>query len=225
MLLNAERLYNVRGSEPLLTSQPTIDLIKLVRRRIILSMTIVSGSAHEQVTGEKFKQFLVDLGVEDIHGLELLRLVRMCANAYETSSSERLRNEHISEQRWRLLLRLLIEEQHGNLDVSPTRLSETQHVSKNTISSLLRSLEEQRLIERTLDQTDRRQFRIRLTEEGRSLLRESMPEHIAFLNKLTSALNEEEVNTLHRLLQKLHRSIRVHCGARSDTVDSRTVSQ
>ncbi len=181
-------------------------------------MTIGSGSAHQHVTGEKFKQFLIELGVQDTHGLEILRLVRMCANAYETSSSERLRNEHISEQRWRLLLRLLVEEQHGNLDVSPTRLSETQHVSKNTISSLLRSLEDQRLIERTLDQTDRRQFRIRLTEEGRSLMRESMPGHIDFLNKLTSALNEEEVNTLQRLLQKLHRSIHVHCAGGSETV-------
>ncbi|MFN8440412.1 MAG: MarR family transcriptional regulator [Caldilineaceae bacterium] len=188
-------------------------------------MTIVSGTGHQQVTGEKFKQFLADIGVQDFHGLELLRLVRMCANAYETSSSERLRNERISEQRWRLLLRLLVEEQQGNLDVSPTHLSEAQHVSKNTISSLLRSLEEQGLIERTLDQTDRRQFRIRLSEEGRSLMRESMPVHIAFLNNLTSALNEEEVNTLHRLLMKLHRSIRVHCGGGSETVDSRTVSQ
>ena len=200
-------------------------LAKLVRRRIILSMTIVSGAGRQQVTGEKFKQFLADLGVKDIHGLELLRLVRMCANGYETSSSERLRNEHISEQRWRLLLRLLVEEQHGNLDVSPTRLSEAQHVSKNTISSLLRSLEEQGFIERTLDQTDRRQFRIRLTEKGRSLMRESMPGHIAFLNKLTSTLDEEEVNTLHRLLLKLHRSIRVHCDGDSVTEDSKSVRQ
>lgn len=170
-------------------------------------MTIVSEVHRQPVTGEKFKQFLADLDVHEIHGLEMLRLVRMCANAYETSSSERLRKEQISEQRWRLLLRLLIEEQHCNPEVSPTHLAQTQNVSKNTISSLLRSLEEHGHIERTLDQNDRRQFRIRLTEKGRTLMRESMPGHIAFLNRLTSGLSDEEVNHLHQLLQKLHKSI------------------
>lgn len=170
-------------------------------------MTIQLEKSAQPVTGERFRQFLSDLGISEIHGLETLRLVRMCNNAYETANSERLRNEQISEQRWRILLRLLIEEQHGNPDVNPTHLASTQHVSKNTISSLLRSLEEQELIERTLDQSDRRQFRIRLTASGRALISQSMPDHIAFLNQLTLGLEQTEVEELHRLLQKLHASI------------------
>ena len=115
-------------------------------------MTIDSNLERKSVTSLPFKQFLAQLGVNEIHGLETLRLIKMCANAYETVASEHLRTEQISEQRWRLLLRLLLEEQHGNPHVNPTHLANTQQVSKNTISSLLRSLEEQGLIERTLDQ-------------------------------------------------------------------------
>ena len=170
-------------------------------------MTIDSNLERKSVTSLPFKQFLAQLGVNEIHGLETLRLIKMCANAYETVTSEHLRTEQISEQRWRLLLRLLMEEQHGNPTVNPTHLANTQQVSKNTISSLLRSLEEQGFIERTLDQDDRRQFHIRLTEAGRQLVRDSLPVHITFLNQLTNELSRDEVNNLHQLLQRLHSSI------------------
>lgn len=110
-----------------------------------------------------------------------------------------MRTEQISEQRWRLLLRLLLEEQHGNPHVNPTHLANTQQVSKNTISSLLRSLEEQRLIERTLDQDDRRQFHIRLTEAGRQLVRDSARSYRISQSANQRAFSRDEVNNLHQL--------------------------
>jgi DNA-binding MarR family transcriptional regulator len=147
-------------------------------------------------------------GDTDTTGLELMRLVHMVANAYESAVDGQLRSAELSGPRWGLLLRLLAEERFGCLNgVSPTRLSHHQNVSKNTISALLRGLEEQGLIERTLDLADRRVFQIRLTDMGRQIVQDSTPGHIAFLNALAADLTAEERTQLTELLEKLHRSL------------------
>jgi DNA-binding MarR family transcriptional regulator len=159
---------------------------------------------------ESFFRAIAGLGVEEVYGVELLRLVKLTAGAYDVVMSERMRDEDLSAPRWRMLLRLWVEEQAGNESLSPTQLSLAQKVSKNTISSHLRSLEEQELIERELDADDLRQFRIRLTERGRDLVRRSTPGHMTFLNELAADLSPYEVETLQFLLQKLHGSLLRH---------------
>ena len=104
----------------------------------------------------------------DLTGVELLRRVCRAANLYDTILNRRLRASDLSGPRWHLLMHLRSDEmRHGPGGVSPTYLSKCQGVRKNTISSLLRGLEEQGLIERALDPTDWRAFRIRLSSAGR----------------------------------------------------------
>jgi MarR family transcriptional regulator, negative regulator of the multidrug operon emrRAB len=91
--------------------------------------------------------------------------------------------------------------------MSPTHLSRCQNVSKNTISSLIGGLEEQGLVERELDRTDKRVFRIHLTDTGRQAVQETAPEHVAYLNALAGGLTEEERGQLIGLLEKLHASL------------------
>jgi DNA-binding MarR family transcriptional regulator len=95
--------------------------------------------------------------------------------------------------------------------VRPTQLSRSQQVSKNTISTHLRSLEEQGLILREIDPADRRQFRIRLSDAGRLLVERATPGHISFLNQLTTGLTLQEIEQLQHLLQRLHQSLLDHC--------------
>lgn len=157
-----------------------------------------------------FSQAMAELGIQDTHGVEMLRLIKMAANAYDTILADRMRAEDISEPRWRVLLRLWREEKCGGEWLSPTQLSHAQRLSKNTISAHLRALEEQGLIERQLDADDLRQFRIRLTDSGRELIRRSTPGHMAFLNQLTADLSPSEIDTLQQLLHKLHHSLWQH---------------
>jgi DNA-binding MarR family transcriptional regulator len=103
-----------------------------------------------------------------------------------------------------------MEERCGTSAVSPTQLSKAQNVSKNTISAHLRALEEQGLIIRELDAADRRQFRIRLSDAGRTLVRASIPGHIEFMNDLLAGLDADEVAQLQGLLEKLIRSLAEH---------------
>ncbi len=158
---------------------------------------------------EVFRQIMADMGVAELYGVELLRLVKMAANAYDMATSERMRDENLSSPRWRLLWHLFMEEQLGGT-LSPTQLSQFQRLSKNTVSAHLRSLEEQGLITREIDRADLRQFQIRLTDAGRDLVRASSPGHMHFLNELAGELAQDEIVELQRLLQKLHGSLLRH---------------
>jgi DNA-binding MarR family transcriptional regulator len=161
------------------------------------------------------RHYLADAGVDDTDGLELLRLVRMTGLAYDAILGQRMRDAQLSGPRWRLLLRLLLAEKQGIGAVNPTQLSLSQNVSKNTISAHLRALEDQGLIERELDPDDRRQFRIRLSETGRTLIEASTPDHMTFLNQLASDLSAEDRSTLTLLLNRLLRSLHAHGGCSS----------
>ena len=154
-------------------------------------------------------------GVEDTTGLELVGMIRGLANLYETAEVPPEASIDLSGPRWGLLLRLMAEEHNGNCDgLTPTELSRFQFVSKNTISSLLRGLEEQGLIQRAIDADDKRLFRIQLSESGRMVMAEAAPQRIRYLNCLVSGLTVAEKERLFELLGKLFHSVVLNCGVR-----------
>lgn len=63
------------------------------------------------------------------------------------------------------------------------------------------------MVERTLDQQDRRFFRIRLTAAGRELILKKAPVWLDRLNGLAAGLSAEEKVELIRLLTTLHGSL------------------
>ncbi len=159
-------------------------------------------------------------GVEDTTGLELVGMIRGLANLSETAEVPPEAAVDLSGPRWGLLLRLMAEEHSGNCDgLTPTGLSHFQNVSKNTISSLLRGLEEQGLIQRAIDSDDKRLFRIQLSERGRSLMAVAAPQRIRYLNCLVSGLAADEKEQLFTLLGKLYYSVTQNCGVRIPVVD------
>jgi DNA-binding MarR family transcriptional regulator len=148
------------------------------------------------------------IGEKDTSGMELVVLIRMVANLFEALGVPKTGDIDMSGQRWSLLLRLMGEEKRGQSGgVTPTYLSRCQHVNKNTISALLRGLEDQGLVQRTLDQEDRRIFRIQLTPAGHKVLEDSAASYIDKLNKLVSELTVEERAQLGDLLAKLLQSL------------------
>ena len=152
------------------------------------------------------------VGTTEIAGLELSAMIRGLANLYETVEVPPDSPLDLSGPRWFLLLRLMAEEREGNCDgVTPTALSRNQNVSKNTISSLLRGLEEQGLIQRAIDPVDKRIFRIQLSVHGRQLMAIAAPLLIRHLNRLTSDLTPAEQTQLTGLLARLFHSIIKNC--------------
>jgi len=162
-------------------------------------------------------------GAALIVGLEVATLIRMVANLYEAIGTYHLGASGLSAARWRLLLHLFAEEQRGNTGgVTPTHLSRCEDVSKNTISALLRGLEEQGLIQRALDPTDRRLFRIQLSAAGRELVASTAPQRIAHLNGLLADLTPGEQAQLVDLLARLYRSLLAHSGLPEGRLEGRS---
>ena len=171
-----------------------------------------------QPIADRMAELLAASGVNGLQGVEVLRLVRAVNNAYDSLLTDAMRDGPVTPPRWRILLRLWLEEQMGQSAVNPTHLSRTQQVSKNTISEHLRALEEAGLVERELDRSDRRQFKIRLTEKGRAVVQECTPGHVQRLNDFIACLTPQESDQLAVLLNKLHTALRAEgeCGAHAD---------
>jgi DNA-binding MarR family transcriptional regulator len=156
-----------------------------------------------------FDQVKTLFQIENMSGVAVLsslnRIVQMIELIDSRSSED---GQAISGPRWRLLLHLFLSEEIGKANgLTPTELSHFQQVSKNTVSSLLRGLEEQGYIVRELDAADLRIFRIHLSETGRQLILETAPARIRGLNQMVSCLDEGEIGQLTRLLKKLHHSL------------------
>jgi DNA-binding MarR family transcriptional regulator len=146
-------------------------------------------------------------GDVDPTGLQVLRLISRVSSLYDSVIEHAQSSGGLSGPRWHLLMRLWAQERRTGEGLSPSGLSRCLQVSRNTVSVLLRGLEEQGLIERTLDAVDKRGFCIRLTKASRTLIREHAPAHLAYMNRLLTGLTSEEQAQLIELLGTLYRSI------------------
>ncbi len=145
---------------------------------------------------------------ESIESLELVNLMRMTVHFIDASLSQSPHLADLSGPRMGILMRLLAEEDMGNHQgIRPTRLSHYQNVKKNTVSSLISGLEEQGLVERTVDPEDKRGFNIRITPEGRERITTTMPERVRLINELTAVLTGVEKQQMITLLEKLRHAI------------------
>jgi DNA-binding MarR family transcriptional regulator len=157
---------------------------------------------------ENFANRLRNLaGINDVSGIEIAVLIRSVSNYYENMEDGFRTDLEMSGPRWAILMRLLDDEKNGALDATPTDLSKFQQVKKNTISSMLKKLEEGGLVERSLDPEDKRLFRIHLTDKGKALAEKYSPQFVLFQNHLASGLTVKEREELIQLLAKLFNSL------------------
>lgn len=167
-------------------------------------------------------RFLQTFGIKDTSALETFILLQRVSHLCRLLDDQLDDGRELSGPRWRLLMRLLIEEQNGNLEgLTPTMLSRWQHVTKNTISALLRGLESQGLIQRTLVPSDLRAFRIQLTPAGREYLYANAGQRLQNLQHIFSDLAPIELEQLITLLNNLHRSLsaQVHLSCKNHISD------
>jgi DNA-binding MarR family transcriptional regulator len=155
------------------------------------------------------KLFLSELfGSENTNAVAALHKLRAVAHLLHYLVQERHKDEALSAARMRLLTRLAadvaVEQSEG---LSPSELSQSLGVSRNTVSTLLNGLEDDGLIERQLHPTDRRRFHIRITSAGQKLVAVRAPEFGAFVNDLFGSLSADEQATLSALLDTLFHNL------------------
>lgn len=135
---------------------------------------------------------------------QLMDDFRLVSHQIYRLSDMNLEESGLSYAQYRVLMSLRFNEWTGQCDgLNPSEISAKQGTSRNTISSLIRSLEENGLIARQLDMNDRRRFNIHLSEAGREKMIEQSNDHIELINQLFAVLSTEEMEVLSTLLQKL----------------------
>lgn len=156
--------------------------------------------------GERWTAFMETLYPEsDAQAARLLDEFRMVAHQVFRLSEISLESAGLSYAQYRILVSLLFCEWEGSCDgLNPSEISYQHGTSRNTISALIRNLEEEGLVERLLDDKDRRRFNITLTEKGRQKVRDHASRHIKQVDHVFSVLDAEKMETLRDLLRMLN---------------------
>lgn len=144
---------------------------------------------------------------------ELRHVSHMLYQVGETSVA----TADLSYAQYRILMMLFFRERAGRTDgLNPSEISERSGTSRNTISALIRTLEDGGYIRRELDTEDRRKFNILLADPGRELVVAHIGRHMQVVNEIFRVLSSEEMEELSKLLHKVNDralSYRVQCNA------------
>lgn len=134
----------------------------------------------------------------------LMDEMRMVSHLLHQLSESNLSESGLSYAQYRILFMLHFAEEIDACGMTPSEISDRQGTSRNTISSLIRTLEDDGLIMRQLDSDDRRKFNIQLTEAGREVVEERAREHMLMVDSIFQVLEPEEMETLSDLLHKVN---------------------
>ncbi len=104
----------------------------------------------------------------------------------------------------RVTLEIISQEKEATL----TKISNTLSKDKTTISRTLRTLEKKELIKKVLSNDDKRVSFIILTKKGEETLKASQNITHKFRESLVSKLDEKEMDTLFKLLNKVDEGVR-----------------
>jgi len=112
---------------------------------------------------------------------------------------EMLAKSGVSEQKWRVL-RVLDES--GPLDQS--LLAERSCLQLPSLTRILRAMEDQSLVSRQTDATDRRRSIVTISDNGRAILTEHAAESLAIFTRLETAYGPERFEQLLDMLEDLN---------------------
>ncbi|HEY1276892.1 MAG TPA: MarR family transcriptional regulator [Thermoleophilaceae bacterium] len=120
-----------------------------------------------------------------------------------TRTARRLRQEADGGLSPSMTSALATVERRGPL--TPSRLAELERIQRPTATRVATRLEEAGLVERAVDPLDGRSRVLRVTPEGRALLRRVRSRKTAFLARRLATLPHEDLLTLERSAEILER--------------------
>lgn len=175
----------------------------LVQKESMMSHT--KTWMHDKKRREKWIAFVESLNPEiDAKAVRLMDELGFVGRALYHVGEESVEATGLSFAQYRVLMHLFYAEQMGHRqELNPSQISERQGVSRNTMSSFIRNLEDEGLIARTLDPEDRRRFNIRLTDAGRQLVSNHARQHLETISHYFDVLSADEQTQLTHLLTKV----------------------
>src|ERR1700675_3654748 len=136
--------------------------------------------------------------VFDDRGRTVPWMTRTLHRLYDLQTQKVLGRERISIAHW-YYLRVLA--QGGELN--QLELSKRIGIASTTAVPALDSMEKRGLLKRTPDPKDRRKYYVRLTDEGKRLVDQLLPELIDMIASTLEGITREELRTLWNVLHKI----------------------
>lgn len=109
-----------------------------------------------------------------------------------------LREHDITEQQWRVIRAL-----YGSDGMEATALAEKTILLMPSLTRILKSLEEQKLVRRFAVEGDNRRKLIRLAETGRDLYDKMSPISEAEYKKIEAKIGKKKLEALYKLLDSM----------------------
>lgn len=159
----------------------------------------------DQDKRQKWVQFIQGFNPKiDPQTIRLVDEIGYISRAIYQVGGQSIEEAGLSFAQYRVLMHLFFAEQMGECaELNPSEMSVRQGVSRNTMSAFIRNLEEEGLVVRQLDATDRRRFNISLTEAGRGVVQQHTHHYLETIDHFFSDLGRDEQVHLLNLLQKL----------------------
>jgi DNA-binding MarR family transcriptional regulator len=133
---------------------------------------------------------------------------RRISHALQQIGDASLVESGLTEAQYLVLMSLYMHEQiEGRAMLNPSEISKWRGTSRNTISSLIRGLEAEGLIERQLDDEDRRKFNICLTGNGRTLVSQYAHKQFRAVGGCFNRLSDADQEILSEILTKLSQNL------------------
>lgn len=95
----------------------------------------------------------------------------------------------------------------GDRGLTQSELGKKISVSRPTITGLIERLEKEDLVVRNTDPTDKRVFRVSLSNRAFALMHAFLPVHNDYMHKVMSILDKDEKETLISLLEKIRKGL------------------
>lgn len=89
----------------------------------------------------------------------------------------------------------------------PSNISKRMGIARPSLTPLLRDLESKGFIQRRIDEHDGRKYLVELTDKCREHRAKHMERHKLLFNKLIGDLDQQEIDYLLRILQKIEENL------------------
>lgn len=95
------------------------------------------------------------------------------------------------------------EEGEPGEGIYPSVLSKSLHLTRPAMTQILNSLEEKGFLTRSLDENDRRKFRVKITDKGRKIFDKTSFEKNKAIKMLVTEMGKEETENAIKCLDKM----------------------
>lgn len=96
----------------------------------------------------------------------------------------------------------VLEALYNKGDMNINEIIESILATSGNMTVVIKNLEKDGFINKSIDSTDKRSSIISITEKGIAIIEEMMPSHIENINRILDILTEEEKLTLKKILKK-----------------------